>query len=45
MLLGLAPLDTASPTGDFEDEDQEQTGALAARLDAAATIDATMVTI
>ncbi|NBE95092.1 helix-turn-helix domain-containing protein [Nonomuraea sp. KC401] len=45
MLLGLAPLDTASPTGDFDDEHQEQTSALAARLDAAATIDATMVTI
>jgi tetratricopeptide (TPR) repeat protein len=45
MLLGLAPLDIASPTGDYDDEHQEQTDALSARLDAAATIDATMVTI
>ncbi|WP_327108517.1 hypothetical protein [Nonomuraea glycinis] len=45
MLLGLAPLDSASPMGSFDDEHQEQMSALAARLDAASTIDATMVTI
>jgi transcriptional regulator with XRE-family HTH domain len=45
MLLGLAPLDLASPTGDHDDEHQEQTSELAARLDAAAAIDPTMVMI
>lgn len=45
MLLGLAPLDTSSPTGDLDDEHQEQTDELTARLEAAATIDDTMVMI
>ncbi|MBN6058346.1 XRE family transcriptional regulator [Nonomuraea sp. RK-328] len=45
MLLGLAPLDTASPTGDLDDEHQEQTDELAARLEAAAAVDDTMVMI
>ncbi|GGO70412.1 XRE family transcriptional regulator [Nonomuraea cavernae] len=45
MLLGLAPLDIASPTGDSGDEHQEQTDELTARLDAAAAVDDTMVMI
>lgn len=45
MLLGLAPLDIASPTGDVDDEHQEQTDELTARLDAASAIDDTMVMI
>ncbi|NUW46314.1 XRE family transcriptional regulator [Nonomuraea rhodomycinica] len=45
MLLGLAPLDIASPTGDLDDEHQEQTDELAARLEAAAAVDDTMVMI
>ncbi|MEU7877942.1 helix-turn-helix domain-containing protein [Microbispora bryophytorum] len=44
MLLGLAPLDIASPTGDHGDEHQEQTEELTARIEAAA-IDSTMVMI
>src|SRR5690606_23562911 len=35
MLLGLAPLDIASPTGDRNDEHQEQTEELTARIEAA----------
>lgn len=45
MLLGLAPLDIASPTGDHGDEHQEQTEELTARINAAAAIDPTMVMI
>ncbi|WP_431898914.1 XRE family transcriptional regulator [Nonomuraea sp. bgisy101] len=45
MLLGLAPLDIASPTGDVDDEHQEQSAELIARLDASAAIDPTMVMI
>lgn len=45
MLLGLAPLDIASPTGDHGDEHQEQTEELSARIEAAAAIDPTMVMI
>ncbi|MFI6180613.1 XRE family transcriptional regulator [Nonomuraea sp. NPDC051191] len=45
MLLGLAPLDTASPTGDLDDEHQEQTDELTARLESAAAVDDTMVMI
>ncbi|MEN3539654.1 helix-turn-helix domain-containing protein [Microbispora sp. ZYX-F-249] len=45
MLLGLAPLDIASPTGDHGDEHQEQAEELSARIEAAAAIDPTMVMI
>ncbi|MEV5496993.1 XRE family transcriptional regulator [Nonomuraea fuscirosea] len=45
MLLGLAPLDTASPTGDHDDEHEEQTTELISRLDAASVVDATTVMI
>ncbi|MFI6741503.1 hypothetical protein ACIBI9_52045 [Nonomuraea sp. NPDC050451] len=45
MLLGLAPQDTASPTGDHNDEHEEQTTELIGRLDFAATIDPTTVMI
>lgn len=45
MLLGLAPLDIASPTGDHDDEHEEQTTELINRLDAAAAVDATTVMI
>ncbi|WP_067179909.1 hypothetical protein [Microtetraspora niveoalba] len=45
MLLGLAPRDIASPTGDHGDEHQEQTEELTARIAAAAAIDPTMVMI
>lgn len=45
MLLGLAPEDIASPTGNHNDEHEEQTVELIARLDAAATIDATTVMV
>ncbi|WP_433352823.1 XRE family transcriptional regulator [Microtetraspora malaysiensis] len=45
MLLGLAPLDIASPTGNRGDEHQEQTQELTARIAAAAAIDPTMVMI
>ncbi|MEU8175373.1 helix-turn-helix domain-containing protein [Microbispora hainanensis] len=45
MLLGLAPLDIASPTGNHGDEHQEQTAELTARIEAAAAIDSTMVMI
>ncbi|MFI6505061.1 XRE family transcriptional regulator [Nonomuraea typhae] len=45
MPLGLVPLDTASPTGNLNDEHTEQSVELAARLDAAAVIDPTMVMI
>ncbi|MEV7807415.1 helix-turn-helix domain-containing protein [Microbispora sp. NPDC088329] len=45
MLLGLAPLDIASPTGDHGDKHQEQTAELTARIEAAAAIDSTMVMI
>ncbi|MFG1708698.1 XRE family transcriptional regulator [Nonomuraea sp. M3C6] len=45
MLLGLAPLDIASPTGDREEEHEEQTSELLTRLDAAASIDPTTVMI
>ncbi|MCC5579712.1 XRE family transcriptional regulator [Microtetraspora sp. AC03309] len=45
MLLGLAPLDIASPTGDYGDEHQEQAEELTARIAAAAAIDPTMVMI
>ncbi|WP_432931974.1 XRE family transcriptional regulator [Microbispora sp. CA-135349] len=45
MLLGLAPLDIASPTGNRGDEHQEQTEELTARIEAAAAIDPTMVMI
>ncbi|WP_433436295.1 hypothetical protein [Nonomuraea sp. CA-141351] len=45
MLLGLAPQDIASPTGDHNDEHEEQTTELIGRLDFAATIDPTTVMI
>ncbi|MEU0570313.1 XRE family transcriptional regulator [Nonomuraea sp. NPDC005983] len=45
MLLGLAPLDIASPTGDHDDEHEEQTTELISRLDAAAAVDPTTVMI
>lgn len=45
MLLGLAPLDIASPTGDHDDEHEEQTTELIGRLDAASAVDATTVMI
>ncbi|MEO3876759.1 XRE family transcriptional regulator [Nonomuraea sp. B12E4] len=45
MLLGLAPLDIASPTGDHDDEHEEQTTELINRLDAAAAVDPTTVMI
>lgn len=45
MLLGLAPLDIASPTGDHGNAHQEQTSELTARIEAAAAIDPTMVMI
>ncbi|MEV4547870.1 XRE family transcriptional regulator [Nonomuraea wenchangensis] len=45
MLLGLAPLDIASPTGDRDHEHQEQAEELAARIEAAAVIDPAMVMI
>ena len=44
MQLGLAPLDIASPNAE-DDEHQEQTRELSARIDAAAAIDSTMVMI
>ncbi|MFK4035603.1 XRE family transcriptional regulator [Nonomuraea wenchangensis] len=45
MLLGLAPLDIASPTGDHDDEHEEQTTELINRLEAAAAVDPTTVMI
>ncbi|OUC97401.1 helix-turn-helix domain-containing protein [Streptosporangium minutum] len=45
MLFGLAPLDIASPTGDYDDSHQEQTDELTARIEAAAVIDPTTVMI
>ncbi|GAA1726090.1 XRE family transcriptional regulator [Nonomuraea bangladeshensis] len=45
MLLGLAPLDIASPTGDHDDEHEEQTTELLGRLDAASAVDGTTVMI
>ncbi|MEV0382767.1 XRE family transcriptional regulator [Nonomuraea sp. NPDC050643] len=45
MQLGLAPRDTASPTGDHDGEHEEQTTELTGRLDAAATIDATTIMV
>ncbi|MFI6741881.1 XRE family transcriptional regulator [Nonomuraea sp. NPDC050451] len=45
MLLGLALLDIASPTGDHDDEHEEQTTELISRLDAAAAVDPTTVMI
>ncbi|GAA4182275.1 hypothetical protein GCM10022252_07940 [Streptosporangium oxazolinicum] len=45
MLFGLAPLDTASPTGNQDDHHQEQSEELTARIEAAAAIDPTMVMI
>ncbi|MET9063480.1 XRE family transcriptional regulator [Streptosporangium sandarakinum] len=45
MLFGLAPVDTASPTGDHGDGHQEQIEELTARLEAAAVIDPVMVMI
>ena len=45
MVFGLAPLDTASPTGNYGDDHQEQSEELTARIKAAAAIDATMVMI
>lgn len=45
MLLGLAPLDTASPSGNHGDEHQEQADELRAQLEAAATVDTAMVMI
>ncbi|MEW9553926.1 XRE family transcriptional regulator [Nonomuraea sp. NPDC050783] len=45
MLLGLAPLDIASPTGDHDDEHEEQTTELLGRLDAASAVDDTTVMI
>ncbi|MEV7012936.1 XRE family transcriptional regulator [Streptosporangium sp. NPDC051022] len=45
MLLGLAPLDIASPTGNQDDSHREQAEELAARLEAAAAVDSTMVMI
>ncbi|MGW3353684.1 XRE family transcriptional regulator [Nonomuraea rubra] len=45
MLLGLAPLDIASPTGDHDDEHEEQTTELISRLDAAAAVDPTTIMI
>ncbi|MFI9840400.1 XRE family transcriptional regulator [Nonomuraea sp. NPDC051941] len=45
MLLGLAPQDIASPTGDHNDAHEEQTTELIGRLDFAATIDPITVMI
>ncbi|WP_371781246.1 XRE family transcriptional regulator [Streptosporangium subroseum] len=45
MLFGLAPLDLASPTGDHDDNHQEQADELTARIEAAAAIDPVMVMI
>ncbi|WP_285778025.1 XRE family transcriptional regulator [Microtetraspora sp. NBRC 13810] len=45
MLLGLAPTDIASPTGNHDDEYREQTEELTARIEAAAAIDPMMVMI
>ncbi|WP_055483083.1 hypothetical protein [Sphaerimonospora mesophila] len=45
MLLGLAPLDITSPNGNSDDEHQEQTRELVARIEAAAAIDPAMVMI
>ncbi|GAA0947039.1 XRE family transcriptional regulator [Nonomuraea longicatena] len=45
MLLGLAPLDTASPTGDLDDAHVEQRAELVSHLDAAAAIDSTLIMI
>lgn len=45
MLLGLAPLDIASPTGDHGEEHQEQADDLRAMIEAAAAVDDTMVMI
>ncbi|WP_449065466.1 hypothetical protein [Planomonospora algeriensis] len=45
MLFGLAPLDTASPTGDHGGEHQEQIEELTARLEASAVVDPVMVMI
>ncbi|GGT08498.1 hypothetical protein GCM10010156_76860 [Planobispora rosea] len=45
MLFGLAPLDIASPTGDYDDDHQEQADELTARIEAAAAIDPVMVMI
>lgn len=45
MVFGLAPLDTASPTGNYGDHHQEQSEELTARIEAAAAIDPTIVMI
>ncbi|MER5621094.1 helix-turn-helix transcriptional regulator [Streptosporangium sp. NPDC002544] len=45
MLFGLAPLDLASPTGDHDDNHQEQSDELTARIEAAAVIDPTTIMI
>ncbi|WP_239514306.1 XRE family transcriptional regulator [Streptosporangium sp. 'caverna'] len=45
MLFGLAPVDLASPTGDHDDNHQEQADELTARIEAAAAIDPVMVMI
>ncbi|SDR05722.1 hypothetical protein SAMN04489764_3247 [Thermostaphylospora chromogena] len=45
MLIGLAPLDITSPTGDHGEEHQEQNEELRIRIETAATIDTTMVAI
>ncbi|XVQ84016.1 hypothetical protein ACQP2K_35145 [Microbispora siamensis] len=45
VLLGLAPLDIASPSGDHGYEHQEQAVELTARIEAAAAIDSTIVMI
>lgn len=45
MLLGLAPLDVASPTSDHDGEYREQAEELRARIEAAATVDAMAVQI
>ncbi|MBB2914817.1 transcriptional regulator with XRE-family HTH domain [Streptosporangium becharense] len=45
MLFGLAPLDTASPTGNRDGVHQEQAEELAARIEEATVVDSTMVMI
>lgn len=45
MLLGLAPLDIASPTGDHGEQHQEQAEELRSRIEAAAAVDEAMVMI
>jgi tetratricopeptide (TPR) repeat protein len=45
MLLGLAPLDIASPTGNHGEEHQEQADELRAQIQAATAVDCTMVLI